>query len=112
MAIIDQVELNSGLTKISIYKQEEYLNLNELEIKLNQLSSLYNTSNLDKLNNINFELKNKFNKINRLHNSYIEIINRTVSRYQTTIKLTENILSNINTSINTDVIRGDINGFK
>lgn len=100
MAIIDEKELNSGITKISIYKQEEDINLNELEIKLTQLSNLYKTNNNDKLNNINFALKNKFNKINSLHSSYIEIINRTITKYKDTSKIAENILSNINTNIN------------
>ena len=100
MAIIDEKELNRGITKISIYKQEEDINLNELEIKLRQLNNLYKTSNNDKLNTINFELQNKFNKINSLHNNYIEIINRTITKYKETSKNAENILSNINTNIN------------
>ena len=76
------------------------INLNELEMKLTQLSNLYKTNNNDKLNNINFEIKNKFNKINSLHSSYIEIINRTITKYKDTSKIAENILSNINTNIN------------
>lgn len=100
MAIIDEKELNSGITKILVYKQEEDINFSELEIKLSQLNTLYKTSNNEKLNNINFELKNKFNKINSLHNSYIEIINRTITKYKDTSKTAEKILANIDININ------------
>lgn len=100
MAIINEKELNNGITKISIYKQEEDINLDELEITLNELSNMYKTSNNDKLNKLNLELKIKFNKINNIHNGYIEILNKTITKYKDTEKQVENILSNIDTNIN------------
>lgn len=100
MAIINEKELNNGITKISIYKQEEDINLDDFEIMLNELSNMYKTNNNDKLNKLNLELKIKFNKINNIHNGYIETLNKTITKYKDTEQKAENILSNIDTNIN------------
>ena len=100
MAIINEKELNNGITKISIYKQEEDINLDDFEIMLNELSNMYKTNNNDKLNKLNLELKIKFNKINNIHNGYIETLNKTINKYKDTEQKAENILSNIDTNIN------------
>lgn len=95
MAIINEEELNRELQRLSIYKKEEEINLNDLKIKIRNINDLYKTDNTNKLNNLNLELSNKYKIISNIHNNYSIIVERTITKYKETSAETAKEFSNI-----------------
>lgn len=99
MATIDDKELGNGITKITMYENEEGIFLDDIKTKLTELTNLYKTSNTDKLSNLNSELREKFKKVNKIHNNYIDILTKTIIKYKNTSKNVTTMFTKIDTNI-------------
>ena len=98
-SVINEQELKKGIEKISVYKTEEDLYFDDIKTSLNKLNNLYKTTNKESLANINLELNQKFKKISNIHENYISIFNKTITKYKDTNKEVNEILSDIDTDI-------------
>lgn len=103
MAVIDSRELEKGIEKITMYESEGELYLDDLKTNLIELTNLYKTGNTNKLSSLSNDLKEKFNKTNIIHNNYINILNKTIKKYQNTSAIAADKFS----KIDTDLMWGD-----
>lgn len=92
-SFIKEDELNSCIEKLLLYTNEENIILSDILLSISTINSYYNTEN--KLNNIYDELLKKFNIIKLNHFNNIDILKKTIIKYNNTVTITQRNFDNI-----------------
>lgn len=78
---LEPEEMSICKDKIELYKDEESVNFDELKRILNRISSAYSTDNTSIINNLNLELTRNMNKINKIHDNNVFVINERIEAH-------------------------------
>lgn len=92
---IDIENMIKSLEIVKMYDNEEKINFDKIKNNLIDINSNYNTSNYNKLMNIQVDLINKMNVIKLNHYNNEVIINKNIIKYIDTAKKVENMFDNI-----------------
>lgn len=95
MNSIDIENMIKLLEMIKMYDNEEKVNFEKIKNSLIEVNNSYNTSNYNKLINIQTDLINKLSVIKLNHYNNEVIINKKIIKYIDTAKKAENIFNNI-----------------
>ena len=95
-SVLDEEKVITAVNKLEMFQKEENLNLDAFDSLFKNLSTYYQTSNSESFDSKVFELTQKFNIINKLHNNDVYVLNKNVENYKNTKIVVENILDNIN----------------
>lgn len=93
--MINEELLSKTIDLIEVYKKEENIIFNKMNELFKMINNDYITNNTDKLNNIEFELSNKFNIILNIHTNDINILKNTLNNYCTNKQTVKNIFNNM-----------------
>lgn len=81
MAIIDSEILNTNLTKLKYYHNEELLNIDLLKKIFNDQNNMYISSNLNQIKEYENYLLTNLKIINQNHLANINVIEKTIYKY-------------------------------
>ncbi len=93
---MDIEKMNTTIDKIKIYKNQIDINLNNISENFKSTSYYYNTSNTEKLTNLQEQLKEKFNVIRQIHENDINYLMKKVDSYNKTSMTVSQMFEDIN----------------
>lgn len=93
--VINEIELNNHLEKINCLIRMQKENFKDINNSIDKLSSYYQTSNTNKLLELNRMQENNYMILKESLNKYTNVIKNTVSKYHRLVKETEQIFDNI-----------------
>lgn len=97
--VMDIEQMTKSLEKCRIYKREEKLNFDEISKLFLSFKNCYITDNSVYLEELESELSNKFNIVNKIHDDNIEVINKNIIGYTNTSIDSLNALKGIKKNI-------------
>jgi len=92
---INEIELHNYMEKINFLIKVQEENLENINNHFDKILALYNTTNTNKIIEINEIEKENYKIVKDNINKYLTVINYTVSKYQQMSKLTQEQFSNI-----------------
>lgn len=94
-SVMDIEKIYIVIQKLNMYKNEESIKFSEINSNFNNLCGCIKSSNVDSLQNIQFELINKFNVIKKIHENDVIVLNKNISKYIDISSMTNQMFSNI-----------------
>lgn len=95
MNYIDEEKLLKTIEKLEMYIRDESINFETLKRLMRDMQYDYTSKNSTLLYETQCDFNRKFNTIHRIHNDYITIFKKTVLKYKTVRKQTEQKFSRI-----------------
>lgn len=95
MAILDKEQIDICIRNIKVHKNDESINFDDINNSMTEINDNYETNNSQKLYNKCYEFYNKFETIKTIHNNYVEVLDKTVTKYTETASKVTNIFDDI-----------------
>jgi len=84
---MDIIKIRNSLTKLEIYKNNQFNNMISFKSRLKKLSSTYSSYNVNKLGDVVTSITNKFEILKKNNINNIFVVNKNISKYLDTTKL-------------------------
>lgn len=93
--IMNEVEIDNRIKKIIMYKKSESIVFDKIKSNFKNMKNYYISTNQDNIEKKLFDLENKIKKVENNHNTFINILNKNLTKYHNATKRVENMFDKI-----------------